>query len=173
MRKSNPIKTTSQRGFTLIEIVSMFAVIGVIGFSTPKLLEHLHSSQELKAINQFASAVAFANQQAIKLKTVVSLCAANARRNNCSAATSNWSQGYLVKIDNTGEILKALPAMPKNLQLISTEQHAIHFSANGLITSSRRFKICDDDNATIRNLIINSGREVRSANFTFSGNCTS
>jgi Tfp pilus assembly protein FimT len=164
----------SQRGFSLIEILSLVAVMGIVGFSVPKVLDHLNNSKQLNAIDDFTQTVNYAKEQALARKTIVSLCIANDSHSDCTNNTNNWNNGYLVKVEKTGQILKIQQPPPENINIISGDSSTIQFSGNGLITSARLFKFCDDNNAgTIRNVIINNGSQVRVANFTNTGKCTS
>jgi type IV fimbrial biogenesis protein FimT len=166
--------TDRQLGFTLIELLSVFAIIGIIGFSTPTIMDALNTSKQTAVINEFAKTVAFAKEQALARKTTVSLCIANETHSDCTSSTNNWRNGYLVKVDKTGQILKTQKQLPENINIISGDSSAIEFSGNGLIATSRLFKFCDDSKqGTIRNMIINNGSQVKIANFTNQGKCTS
>jgi Tfp pilus assembly protein FimT len=164
----------SQRGFSLVEILSLVAVMGIVGFSAPKVLDHFNNSKQLTAIDDFTKTVNFAKEQALARKTTVSLCIANDSHSDCTNNGSNWNNGYLVKVENTGQILRTQQSLPENINIISGDSSTIQFSGNGLITSARLFKFCDDNlGGTIRNVIINNGSQVRVANFTNTGKCAS
>ena len=163
------------RGFSAIEILSVIAVAGIIGFSAPSVIEALNAKRQTAAIDDFSTMVSYAREQALARQTSVSLCIANDTGDDCAANSKNWGKGYLVKVDDSGQVLKTQTKLPETLSIISGDSRAIHFSGNGLINEARVFKFCDDSrsNGTIRNIIINNGSQVRMANFTQEGRCTS
>jgi prepilin-type N-terminal cleavage/methylation domain-containing protein len=165
----------SARGFSLIEILSVIAIAGIIGLSTPSVIGVLNAKRQTAAIDDFSTMVSFAKEQALARKTSVSMCIANDSGNACETNSKNWGNGYLVKVDASGQVLKKQTNLPENLSIISGDSGAIHFSGNGLINEARVFKFCADSgsNVKIRTMIINNGSQVRLDNSTKEGRCTS
>ncbi len=89
-------KGRSQKGFTLIELVTTMAIAGILlGVGIPSFLTAVQNNRLSADYRELASAMNFARSEAIKRGKNVWVCA---RRNDnrCATGRNRWSNGWLV-----------------------------------------------------------------------------
>jgi type IV fimbrial biogenesis protein FimT len=97
-------------GFTLVELMVTVAVVAILlGVAAPQLSMFVRKQQVSADINTFMSSLELARSEALKRNGAVSMCAlssatfTNSKDAACAASnTTNWSQGWIVYIDNSG-----------------------------------------------------------------------
>ena len=84
-------------GFTLIELVVTVAIAALLmGIAAPSFRDSVLNSQHIAEYNDLMGSLRFARSEAIKRSSRTAVCA----RANDTACGSNWSNGFLVFIDN-------------------------------------------------------------------------
>ena len=96
---NSQLRAKSQQGFSLIELVTTIAVLGVItAIAIPSYNEIIMTTKLRAYANNFIASAQLARSEAIKNNAVVTLCASN----NGTSCTGNWQNGWIViKADNT------------------------------------------------------------------------
>ncbi len=116
-----PMKTTSQKGFTLYELMVTVSIVGVVlALGVPNMIAYSQNSRMTSTANDFHAAFHFARSEASRAKTFITICASSNSMTATPTCTGNWSDGYIVFLDldgniNTGvgeSILRAQPALP-------------------------------------------------------------
>lgn len=166
MAKTTHQQLTKPSGFTLLELLITIVVAGILlSIAVPNLQGFIQNSRQTAAINGFNGMVSYARSEAISRNTNISLCIANANNTACAGDGSDWSNGYLVLVDNTGAVLKIHEALPGNQTMIASgfsNTNRIVFANNGMLSSTGSFQFCDPrGNSAMRGLILNSGGQIR------------
>ena len=79
------------RGFTLIELMTTIAVLGVVlGIAVPGVRQLALDNRQSTQLNLFSSTLAMARSEAIKQNTRVAVCPSSDRLTCASAGTGWW-----------------------------------------------------------------------------------
>lgn len=90
-------------GFTLLELMTAIAVLAVLmGIGVPAFTSIMRNSQIAAESGNLVAALTLARSEALKRGVRVSVCGA-AGANVC-AAPANWSNGWIVFVDDFGAI---------------------------------------------------------------------
>lgn len=93
----------SERGFTLVELMTILAVVGVLlTVATPALQQFSNNSRQTGAVNDFISSMHIARNTAITTNARVTMCA-SAGGTACELVA--WNQGWIVFTDQNSNRL--------------------------------------------------------------------
>lgn len=101
------MNTTTQRGFTLFELLVTMLVAGVIfGLGVPNLLEFSRNNRMAATANDLIGAVHLARSEAVKQRVPITLCASPnpvAAAPTCSPDASGTNGGFIVWVDEDAD----------------------------------------------------------------------
>jgi type IV fimbrial biogenesis protein FimT len=144
----------AQRGFTLMELMVVLAVVGVImGFAVPNFSLYIRNSRLTGAANDLLASVVMARTEAIKRQLPVGVCAtANPNTANpaCSGATATaFRQGWIVWVDADNDwvpdntvnepILERHPALDTSLTVRSNASRRLRYLSTGFASGAGPF----------------------------------
>jgi len=150
----NMIKN-KQKGVTLIELMITLAVAAVLTVvALPDLTAMIQNNRIASQANDLIGAMNLARSEAIKRGVQANVCAANTTQTACG---NNWSNGWLVYVDqtstgaittlgslqNTDIILKARPQLRSGNTLRSTDLQ-ISYLSSGFSDAAQAFSLCDE-----------------------------
>ncbi|EAQ95817.1 GspH/FimT family pseudopilin [Congregibacter litoralis] len=106
-----------QKGFTLIELMITLVVLAILlGVGVPSFnLLRLNSNTAALA-NDFASALNLARSEAVTRAEQVEVCPSS----DGATCTGNWTQGWIVIVSASSEVLRAYPAPPQDATITQT-----------------------------------------------------
>ncbi|MGI9239089.1 MAG: GspH/FimT family pseudopilin [Woeseiaceae bacterium] len=114
------MKKTSQKGFTLYELMITLAIVGVVlAIGVPNMVAYSQNSRMTGTANDFHAAFHYARSEASRAKTFISICASSNSMTATPSCTGDWKDGYIVFLDLDGNIqtgvgdtiLRAEPAL--------------------------------------------------------------
>jgi type IV fimbrial biogenesis protein FimT len=149
---------TDSKGFTLLELIIIVAIIGIsTAFAAPGLSTMISNNRISSNANDFAAALQLAKAEAVARLNPVVLCKKNAGSTGC-IADGDWSQGWIVFSDVNGNggvdagepILLVHEALNSLISFggSSTEvDSSITFRPSGTsnVTTTRELIICNND----------------------------
>jgi len=137
------MKTQSQHGFTLYELMITVLIIGVIlAFGVPNFGEFIKNSRMTATANDLLSSFLVARSEAARAKSNITICAsANSLAGAAAACGGVFDQGWIIFEDTDGDIvrdpgeslLRAQPPVPNGLNIIPDNgANYFSFAATGL-----------------------------------------
>jgi len=97
-----------QNGFTLYELLITFLVVGVImAMGVPNLAQFTKNSRMTSTANDLHAAFLMARSEAARAKTNITICASNNALDAGADCGGTWDQGYIVFVDENGDIARA------------------------------------------------------------------
>ena len=168
---STPLTSLLYRGFSLVELLLVVAVLGVFLAVTGPLVTRLVSSSKLTtASNAFLYSIYLARSEAIKRKGRVSLCKSE-NGLSCSV-TGGWEQGWIVFDDNDSNgqrdldeaILERVQSLSSNLRLtgnLPVSRYVSYVASGGTKLIGGGFQagtvtVCSSSSAEARQIIVNA-----------------
>jgi type IV fimbrial biogenesis protein FimT len=92
--------TRQQSGITLIEIVTVIAIVGiVVGMAAPSFARFVHDTGRTTAVNAFVHSLYLARSEAIKRAKVVSICKSKDGSTCDVQLATSWNQGWMVFVN--------------------------------------------------------------------------
>lgn len=138
------MKTRSQNGFTLYELLVTLLVIGVVmTIGIPNFAAFTQNSRMSSTVNDLHSSFLLARSEAARAKANITICASANSMAAAADCAGTFDQGWIIFVDTDGDIardagesvLRAHPAIPNTNGLsITTDNAATYFSyaATGL-----------------------------------------
>lgn len=157
-------KPSSHSGFTLIELVTVVAVIGVLlTIAIPSFRTLIFDYRMTSAANELAAMMTLARSEAYKTNKTVTVCATSdpsAATPACNTSGTAWSSGWLIKNAN-GAIIKV--SQGASSVSVSGASHQVLFNPNGLrISGNQTLTLCDSRGASkARGIVIAASGRVR------------
>ena len=136
------MKTTSQNGFTLYELLITVLVIGVVlTLGVPNMAEFTRNSRITATANDLHSSFQLGRSEAARSRANVTVCASNNSGDPAPDCAGTFDDGWIVFVDTNGDItrdaadvvLRRYPAIDTTID-ITTNVGATYFgfAATGL-----------------------------------------
>ena len=172
------MNTTTQRGFTLFELLVTILVAGVIfGLGVPNLLEFSRNNAMTAVANDFQTAVMSAREFAVTQRRPVTICASPnpvAAAPTCSPDASGTNGGYVVWVDDNadatvdvGEEIILQRDDPDGITIFAANGY-LNFGGNGYLNdiaglgaSVTEMLLCDARGNTISSGSLSAARAIR------------
>ena len=107
----SPVHRTA--GFTIIELMVALTIFGIIASFGVPALSNLVSSQRIVSNERvLISNIKYAQSEAVKRNSPVTICVAATPTSCDNLTTSEWNQGWLVFTDDNGDRTVDLPPSP-------------------------------------------------------------
>lgn len=171
----------TQRGFTLMELMVVLAIVGVImGLAVPNFGVYIRNSRLTAAANDLLGSITRARTEAIKRQVPVAVCATS----NPNAAVPTCNDGpftaWVVWVDadndwvpdnNVNEpVLDRHPALDASLTVQSDNDGRVKYlftgfaaPASGGITPTSNIAMCDDRGTALTIAGVSAARAIRIA----------
>jgi type IV fimbrial biogenesis protein FimT len=132
-------RTSSNRGFTLIEMMVTIAVAAILAtIAVPSFRNASLSSQLRSSANDFVASTNFARSEAIKRGSAVTMCVS---ADGASCAAGGWEQGWIVLSGTT--VLQHESAAPSGFKLSATGSVAnLTFQPIGVGATAATLTVC-------------------------------
>lgn len=125
------------RGFTLIELMVVLAVLAVLlGVAAPSFDNIALSGRLTSVANDFVASANLARSEAFKRNAIVKLCVS---ANGADCGAGGWQQGWIVLAGAT--VVQAHPASPAGYQMTGNVS-AIDFQPTGVGSTQATITIC-------------------------------
>ncbi len=136
-----------QKGFTLIELMITVAILAIVlTIAAPSFNEQIQNNRSIALGEDLATALIYARVEAVKRGRAVSLCASNADNTGCSNDSADWSNGWLVLLDDAadtstsvtaGQVLQVWTDVPGNATV--TVERATTLAGTGTAATFVRY----------------------------------
>lgn len=116
----------------MIELMVALAVLGIaVAIAVPSYDTLITTNRMAGKINEFVASLHLARSEAIKQGQNVRVCT-SLDGATCNAA-NDWTQGWIVRVDTSGAVLKVYPALSGGDTLVGDGNtgDAIRFDRNG------------------------------------------
>lgn len=157
--------TGRQSGFTLIELMTVIAIVGIVAvLATPNMVTVIERNQKSAALNSVFGMLNMARSQAVTRQETVSVCPSS---DQATCNTNYWEAGWLMFVDDgtgtggtaddgnlngTEELLRIGVPASGSVTVRShtefTDLGAVSFDNTGLATSRGTLVICDSTGAS-------------------------
>lgn len=102
----------NQKAFTLIELLVTVTVVSVlIVVGVPNLKEQLLNNRALALGEDFSTRLSQARYEAVKRATRVAMCASSDSTTATPSCTGNWTDGYIVFVDQATSDIASAPVL--------------------------------------------------------------
>lgn len=171
-RSSPSVITTTNRGFSLIELIIVLVIVGVVlALAAPAMRTFVQNQRISGQVNDLLTDLNLARSESIKRTVGVGICSSA----NCGAPSTNWESGWSVFVDSdsgndwdAGEpVLRVRDAIGSGNTLRVTPAASsapLIFLPNGKVSpaNGRTYSLCDIRGpASGRRVIINSAGQIR------------
>lgn len=99
------MKNTTQKGFTLYELMITVAIVGVVlAVGVPNMVAYSQNSRMTSTANDLHAAFHLARSEASRAKTFITICASANSMAAAPTCNGNWDEGYIVFLDLDGSV---------------------------------------------------------------------
>ncbi len=169
----------AQRGFTLMELMVVLAVVGVImGIAVPNFGLYIRNSRLTGAANDLLASVTMARSEAIKRQVPVAVCATDDPNQGTPACNGGPFSAWVVWVDadndwvpdnNVNEpVLERHPALDASLTIRSDNNGRIKYQFSGFtsppsggIVPTSNVAMCDDRGTAPTIAGVSAARAIR------------
>lgn len=107
------MNTSTQRGFTLYELLITFLVVGVVlALGMPSMSAFTQNSRMTATANDLHASFLMARGEAARAKTNITICASSNSTDANADCAGTWDQGYIVFVDTNGDIARNVASEP-------------------------------------------------------------
>jgi type IV fimbrial biogenesis protein FimT len=126
VRAAHRCLTAPQRGFTLLELMIVVAIVGVLGaFAVPAMKDYLATGRLRSAASDLYSALLQARSEAIKLRSAATVA---------PISGTSWNSGWTVKVG--GNLYQQTDALASSVEVTVVGTAApIVYGSNGRVSS--------------------------------------
>ena len=150
MKHLNTRIPRSMGGFTLLEIMITLAIAAILlAAAAPSFTNMIRSNKITTYANDFGTTVNLARSEAIKRGGTVTI--------SSTSGNTDWSQGWTLTVDSTGELLRTNAAFTGDNTFVSGVNNSFSFTSRGATT------LAAADNLSLCNVNIPEGRRIRVA----------
>jgi type IV fimbrial biogenesis protein FimT len=169
------MNTRFQQGFSLLELMTAVAVLGVLlAIGVPSFTQMVRDNRVVADTNELVVALSVARSEAVRRGLPVAVCARTGPTTDvCQTGTSNdWANGWLVFTDAAGtvgevsaddQILQRFDPLSTGVAMLTNNRPVVRFGASGLPPSG-----AVDTTFTIRHSVC-SGNNLRTVKITATG----
>lgn len=112
----------TDHGFTLIELLVGLAVAGILlAVGAPSFVEAVRESKISSQYNRMVGSLYLARSEAVKGPDQVTICPRESKGANTCGTSSDWSNGWIVFVDNTIVSGEAQAKIDSSDEIISVE----------------------------------------------------
>lgn len=146
------------RGFTLIELMIVLAVLVVIAsYGIPQFNQMIQNGRLSTQVNELQGLMQLARSEAVSNRVVTRVCGST---DQATCNTNSWESGAIVFRDRNGdgdadadELVRVMPAITSG-NTIRGVAGAISFQTDGTLTNGQMLRVCDARG-------VNNSRQVR------------
>jgi type IV fimbrial biogenesis protein FimT len=131
-----------ERGFTLVELMTVIAIVGIAAsLALPDMSSFARRNQIAGATNTVLAMINAGRTEAVKRSLPVVVCA-SVDGIGCSGALANWATGAVSFVDTNGDgvrqvgtedLVSSAAAMPTGYTAVASGASTLRFAPNGLL----------------------------------------
>ena len=128
-------------GFTLTELMVTVGIGAImLTLAAPSFQESIRNNRLTAQSNDLFTSLNLARSEAVKRRSIVSLCTSS---DQASCTNSNWSAGWIVRDETSGDVIRAFPAM-KGGTTVTSADNQVRYAQTGFLVGGApvSLKLC-------------------------------